>query len=133
MVFLWHLSDPIESAASHIGSDLTLMPAEKNSYPMPSRVTAALFSEPSGRRHATVMFGAALAFAALYGYAVRVAGSSGAGWLPFMIAGTALSGVAESLPDDRRIVAGVLRVTAIGVLASLIVAVAVVPELVTSR
>jgi len=96
---------------------------------MPSRVTAGLFREPSGRRHATVMFAAALSFAVLYGYSVRVADSSSAGWLLFMIAGTALSGVAESLPTDRRLAAGSLRVTAILVLVSLLVALAVAPDL----
>jgi hypothetical protein len=100
---------------------------------MPSRVTAGLFSEPSGRRHASVMFAAALVFALLYGYSVRVAGSSEAGWLRFMIVGTALSGVAESLPDDRRIAAGLLRVTAIVALVGLLVGTVLAPELIVSR
>ena len=99
---------------------------------MPSRVIAPLLSEPSGRRHATVMFAAALAFAALYGYSVGVAGSSGAEWLLFMTAGAALSGVAESLPEDRRIAAVALRVAAIGVLASLLAGFVVAPRLVVS-
>ncbi|KDS92140.1 hypothetical protein FK85_04940 [Halorubrum saccharovorum] len=100
---------------------------------MPSRLAAGLFSEPSGRRHATVMFVAALAFACLYLYAVRHAGSTGAEWLLFMIAGTALSGLAESLPGDRRVAAGVLRVLAILVLTCLLVVLSVAPGLIDLR
>jgi|AntRauMinimDraft_4_1070384.scaffolds.fasta_scaffold00101_6 hypothetical protein len=100
---------------------------------MPSRIAAVLFSDPSGRRHAAVMFAGTLAFVSLYAYGGLVAGSSGGKWLLFLAVGTALSGVAESLPDDRRVGAGILRVTAILVLASLLVALVVAPALVNPR
>jgi hypothetical protein len=118
-------------AAPRTDTHPTLIRADEKSYPMPSRVTAGLFSGPAGRRHAIVMFAAALAFAVIYVYAVRAAGSARAEWLLIMIAGTALSGVAESLPEDRRFVAGVLRIVAIVALASLIVTLVVAPELVS--
>jgi len=97
---------------------------------MPSTLEAIAFREPSGRRHALVMFASALAFVGLYVYAGRVGDASSSSWLLVVAAGNALSAVAESLPKRRRRAAGALRVTAILVLAGLLVAMAVAPELV---
>ncbi|WP_380680532.1 hypothetical protein [Salinigranum sp. GCM10025319] len=90
---------------------------------MPSRVSDVVFSEPSGCRHAIVMFAGALAFAGLYVY-YGIIGEF------FLLVGCVLSGIAESLPTERRRTAGVLRVTAILVLVGLLATVAVAPELV---
>ncbi|WP_144904181.1 hypothetical protein [Halobellus captivus] len=99
---------------------------------MPSRLRDALFSEPSGRPAAAVMFAGSLAFAALYAYNWIVGESAFLGGL-FMLVGSALSGVAESLPKDQRRVAGVLRITAILVLLSLLAVIVVAPESVVNR
>jgi len=96
---------------------------------MPSTISDAIFREPSGRRHATVMFAGALAFALLYAYSTLVGESASVAVL-FLLAGAVLSGVAELLPTDRRLAAGVLRVTAILVLVCLLALVAVAPEFV---
>jgi peptidoglycan/LPS O-acetylase OafA/YrhL len=97
---------------------------------MPSRISEAVFGEPSGRRHALVMFAGAAAFAAMYAYYGVVDDSASAGWLLFMTGGSALSGIAESLPTERRRAAGALRVAAVLLLACLLVLVAVAPEVV---
>ncbi|AZH26059.1 hypothetical protein [Haloplanus aerogenes] len=97
---------------------------------MPSTVTNVVFSEPAGRLNAVVMFSGALVFASLYAYNVLRGDAAAANWLLVMIAGCALSGIAESLPKDRRQMAGTLRVTAILVFASLIASVIVAPEFV---
>jgi hypothetical protein len=97
--------------------------------PMPSRVSDVVFSEPSGRRHAFVMFAGALVLAGLYVYYGVLGESTSIGGL-FLLVGCVLSGIAESLPTDRRRTAGVLRVTAILVLGGLLATVAFAPELV---
>ncbi|WP_424003053.1 hypothetical protein ACOZ4I_03435 [Haloarcula salina] len=96
---------------------------------MPSTISDALFSEPSGRRHAAVMFAGALALGLLYAYSALVGDAASVAVL-FLLAGAALSGVAEILPSDRRVAAGVLRLTGILVLVCLLALVAVAPELV---
>ncbi|MBV0900620.1 hypothetical protein [Haloarcula salina] len=96
---------------------------------MPSIISDAIFSEPSGRRHAAVMFGGALALALLYAYSALVGQSASIAVL-FLLAGAALSGVAELLPSDRRLAAGGLRLTGILVLVCLLALVVVAPELV---
>lgn len=96
---------------------------------MSSRIRAVAFSEPSGRRQAFVMFAGALVFAGLYAYS-GLAGDASSSWLLVMALGNALSGVAESLPKRRRRAAGALRVTAVLVLAGLLAAMVVAPELV---
>jgi hypothetical protein len=98
---------------------------------MPSTVSDVLFSEPSGRRHAVVMFAGALVLLGLHAY-YWLSGdpASPAGLL--LIGSCVLSGVAESLPTERRRTAGVLRVAAILLSACLLVAVAFAPELVVS-
>jgi hypothetical protein len=100
---------------------------------MPSYIEAVLFSEPSGRYHAFMMFAGALIFSSLYAYSTIDGSSATSDWLLFMIAGFVLSGIAESLPKNRRRVAGVLRLTAMGVVASLIALVIVAPEVINPR
>jgi hypothetical protein len=97
---------------------------------MPSRITDAVFSEPSGRRHASVMFATALVFTGLYAYSGLRGDWSSAGWLLPMIAGTALSGVAESLPSNRRRAAGACRAAAILLLTGFLAATVLAPNLV---
>jgi len=96
---------------------------------MPSKIETVAFSEPSGPHHAFVMFAGALAFAGLYVYS-GLAGDASASWLLVMALGNALAGVAEALPKRRRRAAGAFRVTAILVLAGLLAAIVVAPELV---
>ncbi|OAQ54748.1 hypothetical protein HTG_04070 [Natrinema mahii] len=97
---------------------------------MPSTVTEVVFSEPSGRSAALIQFAGSLAFSGLYVYS-RIAGSADSGrWLLGMVVGSALAGIAESLPKDRRLTAGVLRLAAILVLLSLLAATLFSPEFV---
>lgn len=99
---------------------------------MPSTVRDVLFSEPSGRRAAIVMFAGALALSSIYGYYwMRGRSSSTAGL--FLLVGATLSGIAESLPKDRRRTAGLLRLTAILVLVGLIATVIVAPEFIVGQ
>jgi hypothetical protein len=69
-----------------------------------------------------------LFFLGLYVYASVLGDSSSSSWLVVMAAGTGLSGIAESLPTDRRRTAGVFRVTGILVLLGLLVTTVFVPE-----
>lgn len=96
---------------------------------MPSTVSDVLFSEPSGRRHALVMFAGALLFLGLYAYYGLFGEAASAGGL-FLMLGCVLSGIAESLPTDRRRTAGLCRVAAILVLLSLLATLAFAPEFV---
>jgi len=98
---------------------------------MPSTVSNAVFSEPSGRPTAIVQFAGSVVFASLYLYAWSVGNAGPSRWLLGMVAGSALAGVAESLPKERRWVAGVLRLSAISILLCLLVATLVSPAIVT--
>ncbi|WP_277554827.1 hypothetical protein [Halobaculum limi] len=98
---------------------------------MPSIIDKTVFSEPSGQPIGAIQLCAALIFSGIYGYAMFVENATLGSWLLFMIAGSALSGIAESLPKNRRQAAGVLRLTGIFVLLCLIVAVFFVPEFVS--
>jgi len=97
---------------------------------MPSRVSDVVFSEPSGRPHALVMFSGALVFSGLYAYYGIFGDARSVSWLAFLIAGFVLSGVAESLPEDRRLATGAMRLTAVLVLMCLLAATVFAPELV---
>ena len=97
---------------------------------MPSAVTEALFSEPSGRRHALVTFAGVAVFTSVYVYYGVLRDSATVGWLLVMIVGSALSGIAESLPKDRRRIAGALRITAILVLLCVLALTVFAPEVV---
>jgi hypothetical protein len=94
---------------------------------MPSLLSDTLFSEPSGRGHSIVMFASALVFLGLYGY---VHADTSAAWLLVMAGGNVLSGVAESLPADRRRAAGAFRIAAVSLLLCLVIAMVVAPDLV---
>jgi hypothetical protein len=96
---------------------------------MSSVVSDLLFSEPSGRRHALVAFSGALAFLSLYVHYGLLGEADSVGVL-FLLFGCVLSGIAESLPTDRRRLAGVFRVAAVLVLVCLLVALGVAPEFV---
>lgn len=89
---------------------------------MPPYVDEVLFNEPQGPPIALVQFGASLAFLGLFAYAWSRGGAGAAGWLLFLVVGTTLSGIAESLPGNRRRAAGVLRLGAILVLLTLVAA-----------
>lgn len=97
---------------------------------MPSRVGEAVLGEPSGRRHAGAVFAGALVPASPYAYSETVGGPSSNGWLLSMVVGSALSGVAESLPAERRRAAGALRATATPVLAGPLAPSVVAPDLI---
>ncbi|GGM55049.1 hypothetical protein J2752_000706 [Halarchaeum rubridurum] len=88
-----------------------------------------LFKEPQGRRSSLVQFGTSLSFCCLLVYAWSV-GEAGAvvPWVLFFIVGTALSGIAESLPKTRRRAAGLLRLTAIFVLTCFLAGLFLAPE-----
>jgi hypothetical protein len=86
-----------------------------------SGISAVVFGDPSGRRHAGVALSGAVALSAPYAHRGLVGDSTPAGWLPLPTGGAVLSGVAESLPKERRRAAGALRVAAVLVVGSLLV------------
>ena len=92
-------------------------------------ISDVLFSEPRGRPNSLVQFGASLSFSCVFVYAWSV-GEPGAvvPWVLFFIVGTALSGIAESLPKRRRRAAGLLRLTAILVLVCFLAVMFLAPE-----
>ena len=99
---------------------------------MPSIIDQTLFSEPSGRPLGLVFLCGALLMAGQQGYYVIVDGATPFYPGLFIIVGMALSGIAESLPTPRRREAGVLRLTAITVLVSLLVIGFLSPDLITA-
>ncbi|PCR90301.1 hypothetical protein [Natrinema ejinorense] len=98
---------------------------------MPSIIDKTVFGEPS-RGLALVYLCGALLLAGQQGYYVIVEGATPFYAGLFLIAGMALSGIAESLPKPRRRAAGVLRLTALVVLVSMFVIMIVTPELLTN-
>ncbi len=79
-----------------------------------------LFSEPSGWDTAKISIGGSLALFSLYVFfELRYASGLTATFIIGAAAG--LSGIAELLPKNRRLLAGVLRVIALGVLVTLVV------------
>jgi len=96
---------------------------------MPSSISNAVFSEPSGPRIALVHFAGSLVFAGLYVSAWVTEGTAPDNWLLAMVVGTGLAGVAEALPKRRRQIAGVLRSVAILVFLCLVVVTLVTPDL----
>ncbi|MGB9950831.1 hypothetical protein ACOZ4F_00270 (plasmid) [Haloarcula marismortui] len=98
---------------------------------MPSIIDETVFGEPS-RRLAVVYLCGAFLLAGQQGYYVIVEGATPfyAGLL--LSAGMAISSIAESLPKPRRRAAGVLRLTALVVLVSMLVILFVTPELLTN-
>ncbi|WP_135854018.1 hypothetical protein [Halorussus salinus] len=98
---------------------------------MPSIIDETVFGEPS-RGVGLVFLCGALLMAGQQGYYVIVGGATPFYAGLFVIAGMALSGIAESLPEPRRRAAGVLRLTALVVLVSMLVIMVVTPELITN-
>ena len=92
-------------------------------------ISDVLFNEPQGRPNSLVQFGLSLSFLCIFVYAWSV-GEAGVvvPWVLFFIVGTALSGIAESLPKTRRRGAGLLRLTAILVLACFLAMMFLAPE-----
>jgi hypothetical protein len=88
---------------------------------MSSIIDETVFSEPSGQPVGIIQLCAALLFLGAFGYAIFVENSPLGSWPLFMTAGSALSGIAESLPNNRRQAAGVLRLTAFFALLCLLV------------
>jgi len=99
---------------------------------MPSIIDQTLFSEPSGRPLGLVFLCGALLMAGQQGYYVVVEGATPLYAVLFIVVGMALSRIAESLPKPRRREAGVLRLTAITVLMSLLVILFFAPDLITA-
>ena len=95
---------------------------------MTSYVSDVLFNEPQGRPNSLVQFGASLVFLCIFLYGWSVGEAGGVPWVLFFVVGTALSGIAESLPKTRRRAAGLLRLTAILVLVCLLVIIFLAPE-----
>ncbi len=95
-------------------------------------ISDVLFNEPQGRASSLVQFGLSLSFLCIFVYAWSV-GEAGAvvPWVLFFVAGTALSGIAESLPKNRRRAAGLLRLTAILVFVCFLAIMVLAPEYIT--
>jgi hypothetical protein len=79
------------------------------------------------------MFSGALLFLGLYVYSSVLGDASTSSWLVGMAVGTGLSGIAESLPNDRRRTAGILRTMAILVLIGLLATTVLVPEFIVGE
>ena len=91
-------------------------------------ISDTLFNEPQGRPNSLIQFGASLAFLCIFVYGWSVGEAGGVPWMLFFIVGTALSGIAESLPKTRRRAAGLLRLTAIVVFVCLLAIMFLAPE-----
>lgn len=89
-----------------------------------------LFSEPSGRRQAVVMFAGALAFVGLY-LTAWFLDESVPRFALILLVGSVLPGIAEVLPKDRRRIAGGLRVLAILVLVCLLALIIFAPKFIS--
>lgn len=85
-------------------------------------ISEVLFNEPQGRPFALLQFGVSLTFLCMFVYTWSVGDAGETRWLLFTVVGTALSGIAESLPENRRQAAGVLRFAGILVLLILVAA-----------
>jgi hypothetical protein len=96
---------------------------------MPSKIKEIVFSEPSGGINAFVVFAGSLAMVSIYVYFDILRDGSSISSL-MMAVGFALSGLAESLPTERRQLAGGLRVTAILVLTGLLGLTVFAPEVI---
>ncbi|WP_324662380.1 hypothetical protein [Haloarcula sediminis] len=98
---------------------------------MPSIIEKLVLREPAGRPNSWIQFVASLAFLGIYAWSAG--GDSSGSWLLVMAVASALSGVAESLPKDRHLLAGVFRLTAISALLCLLAAIVFVPEFIVGR
>ena len=95
---------------------------------MPSIIKDTVFKEPTGGVLALVYLSGALLFIGQYGYYTIIANSTPGRFILFMCAGFGLSGIAESLPKNRRRAAGLLRLTAILVLICFLAIMFLAPE-----
>ena len=85
-------------------------------------ISEVLFNEPQGRPLALLHFAMSLTFLCIFSYAWSVGNAGETRWLLFLVVGTALSGIAESLPENRRQATGVFRLAGILVLLILVTA-----------
>jgi len=85
-----------------------------------------LFRDPDGRRKGLVF--SVLSFVSLVGWVYFGVVLDGGHFLLFIGVALGFTGVAESLPPDRRRSAGVLRTLAVGTLVVFLVVLASVPE-----
>jgi len=99
---------------------------------MSSKIKAFLLGEPSGWPAAVVMFSGALVFFGMYVY-FGVFGDSSTIAELFLAGAFALSGTAESLPKERRRMAGVLRITAMLIPLIMIAILIIAPEMINPR
>lgn len=95
---------------------------------MPSEISDVVFGEPAGRTQAFVMFASAVAMGSFYVYFAVLRDVPGVHMLVMAI-GFALCGFAESLPSERRRLAGGLRVGAVLSLTGLLVSIVAAPEI----
>jgi hypothetical protein len=95
---------------------------------MPSFINQIIFTESSGQPNSLVQFTAALVFLGIYIYAWSGGNGDSSSWILVMMFGSALSGIAESLPKDQHRAAGILRATAVTVLFGLLAATVFAPE-----
>jgi len=96
---------------------------------MPSTLREVVFSEPSGRLQGFALLASSLVMASIYGYFNVLRGVTDSSSL-VMAVGFALSGLAESLPTERRRMAGGLRVAAILLLTGLLALLFFAPEVI---
>ena len=99
---------------------------------MSSKIKAFLLSEPSGWPIAVVMFSAAFIFIGMYIY-FGVLGDSSTIHELFLAGAFASSGIAESLPKEKRRMAGFFRITAIFIPLIMITILLIAPEVIISR
>lgn len=92
-------------------------------------ISDVLFKEPQGRSESLVHFGLSLSFLCIFVYAWSVSIAGEVLWVLFIIVATALFGIAESLPENRRHAAGVLRFIGHVVSVSLLVLIIGTPGL----
>ncbi|MFC7251810.1 hypothetical protein ACFQJ5_19460 [Halomicroarcula sp. GCM10025324] len=95
---------------------------------MPSFIKQIIFSEPSGRPNSLVQFTASFVFLGIYLYYWAGGHGNSVSWILVMMIGSALSGIAESLPKDQQRAAGILRGTAVTVFLCLLAATVFAPE-----
>jgi hypothetical protein len=95
---------------------------------MPSRLQDTVFKEPTGGILALIYLAGALLLIGQYGYYAIIANSAPGNFALFLGAGFCVSGIAESLPKHRRRAAGILRLAAVFILITLLVAIVFVPE-----
>jgi hypothetical protein len=93
-----------------------------------STINEHVFREPDGRPVTLVYFGAAVAFLSMEVYYDWFLGSTSSGRSGLMLMVLfGLLGIAESLPESRRQIAGILRLTVLFLFLCLLVATVFAP------